>query len=441
MAEDMIVGLCDENVGEVARVVMGEKTLVHKVEACQFVSECMSALRIHTDKIECFVRLCDVVVSNSSKEFDASNIRHFLWVNLTNAIRYMTVESGTFELRVLWLAHRLGIFSNKEILGFLMRLQESVRTNLASVCVYMYFLNIIPDNYENPSWMRSVLGVQLPDMLVPVYHRLGRGMLLAPPNIADEAYAYHGRLAAGITSENELRDIIKRDDVAALSARSASPNFDFNQRINPSLFEPNSILQSNPTLGQVAAFFGAVNCFKFLCDVDINLSLLDSKFRTIAQYACYGGNIEILSIIEKECTLANCLEAATRSHNNDVFLWLIEANGLVPGPHECCVACEADNELVVQYCLDHDVCSVNYTNDDGRSLLHIATLNNSVRVVKLLLSDPNIDVNMKATSLVAGIDSDGPPVHFAAMAESVSTLALLLQDSRTDVNALDKVLF
>ena len=437
----MIEDLNPENVKELVDEVVNDKSLVHKVEACQFVSQYLSALRRHTDKIECFVCFFWMIVSNSSQDFDASNLRHFLWANLTNSVKYMTsLAAGTLELRVLWLCQRMGIFSDKEVLCFLLKLQESVRTSFSSVCVYLYFLDIIPKNYAPPSWLRCTIGVQIPETLIPIYNKLAGDKLLYPPNISDEVYAWHVRLAAGITSENMIVDVIKRDDVGSLMALAAKPGFDFNQRLSPSLFEPNSILQNSPTLGQVTVFFGATKCFKFITRCGIDYTLVDATGKTIVQYACYGGNTEILSTIERECGLDNCLGVATRSHNADVFFWLVESKGFVPGPYECCVACESDNELVAQYCLDHGV-PVNYTDNEGRTLLHIATLNNSARVVKLLLSNPDIDVNRRATRVVAGINSDGPPVHFAAITESVSTLVLLLQDSRTDVNALDKVSF
>lgn len=115
--------------------------------------------------------------------------------------------------------------------------------------------------------------------------------------------------------DNQIEEIMKRDDVDSLQQISNNRDFDFNKRVNCSKTHP--FLQFNPTLLQVAAFYGAIKCFKFMLlngskieELDFeetkmirrrgpgmmrwnfpNLRLLNTS------YAVAGGNIEIIRIM------------------------------------------------------------------------------------------------------------------------------------------------
>ena len=100
---------------------------------------------------------------------------------------------------------------------------------------------------------------------------------------------------------------------------SSQPKFDFNQTIEPSLYERCSFVNTeNVSLIDFAAFFGSIKCFKFLL-------LNGSNTKNTGKYAVAGGNLEILHLCEQNhSTFEGSYEAAIKYHRNDIFHYLYE---------------------------------------------------------------------------------------------------------------------
>ena len=96
-------------------------------------------------------------------------------------------------------------------------------------------------------------------------------------------------------------------------------NFDFNQCIEPSLYERCSFInKNNVSLINYAAFFGSIKCFRFLL-------LHGSNIKSTFKYAVVGGNPEIIHHCEQnEATFEGSYEAAIEFHRNDIFYYLYE---------------------------------------------------------------------------------------------------------------------
>ena len=112
---------------------------------------------------------------------------------------------------------------------------------------------------------------------------------------------------------------IRNDDVEKLQEISSQPNFDFNQTIEPSLYEKCSFTNKiNVTLIDCSAFFGSINCFKFLL-------LNGSNLKNTGKFAAASGNPEIIHLCEQNySTFEGSYEASIEFHRDDVFHYLYE---------------------------------------------------------------------------------------------------------------------
>lgn len=145
-----------------------------------------------------------------------------------------------------------------------------------------------------------------------------------------------------------IEEIIMRDDVDSLQQLANNKGFDFNQVLVSAKSHP--FLQFSPTLIQVAAFYRAINCFKFLIlngssikEHDLNniktirergpgvMRFKAPKIRLLnTSYAVAGGSIEIIRIMEQQNLKFERAEVniALYFHHYDVFQWLIDTKGL-----------------------------------------------------------------------------------------------------------------
>ena len=58
------------------------------------------------------------------------------------------------------------------------------------------------------------------------------------------------------------------------------------------------ILQSEPPLISIAAFYGSIECFQMLMYSEADLSICDNCDRAVAHFASAGGNISICDLLD-----------------------------------------------------------------------------------------------------------------------------------------------
>ena len=73
---------------------------------------------------------------------------------------------------------------------------------------------------------------------------------------------------------------------------------------------------------------------------------------------------------------------------------------------------------------------VNAYNDNGRTALMVAVLENHIPILKLLLRQPKIEVNKTET------ETGNTALHFAVKNENIEATKLLLKDKRVNVNCI-----
>ena len=126
-------------------------------------------------------------------------------------------------------------------------------------------------------------------------------------------------------NHNEINIILKNDDLESLQQFAASQDFDFNQPSKPSIFELSMFCQTDPTIIQIAAFYGSVNCFKYLFLNGADNTKCDDEGKTTVQFAIAGGKNEIIRILQREnFDFSGAANIATLYHRNEIFRWIYD---------------------------------------------------------------------------------------------------------------------
>lgn len=128
---------------------------------------------------------------------------------------------------------------------------------------------------------------------------------------------------ASIDSGNDLLRIIREDDIKAFRSFSAHPEFEINDSIRLDLFTPYDYLLSSPPYISFAAFFGAVNIFKFLLAKGADLDKTDQFYHGLAQFAVIGGNLEIIRLLEQaNVSFDGTFQVSAGFSRYEIFDWL-----------------------------------------------------------------------------------------------------------------------
>ncbi|OHT16502.1 hypothetical protein TRFO_41787 [Tritrichomonas foetus] len=253
----------------------------------------------------------------------------------------------------------------------------------------------------------------------------------------------------GVNSEirhTSIFDAIRKDDVNALQKYSCAPDFDYNTRVPPTVFEPSVFLIDSseptyPTILQLAAFHGSINCFKFLKLNGSDPTLKDRKNRPLFHYIVANGNVELTRIVEQDGqkTTEDLIQLAIEFHHFDLYQWLYEHHFQQylseNEPQEARLqkqlplfrsAASVDNLKVILHLLSSSM-YVNSADNFGWTALHYAAENGHFEVVQLLLKQPDIDVNAQ--------DQKGwTPLHRATMNGHFDVVRILLSNKNVNVN-------
>jgi ankyrin repeat protein len=234
-----------------------------------------------------------------------------------------------------------------------------------------------------------------------------------------------------------IESCLRHDDIEDLQRRSLNPTFSLDTRIASTPYLPSTYLVAQPTLIQVAAFFGARKCFKWLLMNGADLRARDRNFVSLPQMAVAGGDIEIIRLCQGYgLDFYSTPHCAVTFHRNEIFDWLSETTAAavddevdIYGQTTFHCACESNNLYVlsklVSTCKD-----VNIVSSFRRwTPLRIAVRSSSLEAIQCLLSFPSVNVN-----------ATGPrgltPLHVAAYHGDIEIAKLLIErGAQTDIVA------
>lgn len=233
---------------------------------------------------------------------------------------------------------------------------------------------------------------------------------------------------------NSLYYAITKDDVDTFQTiTSQQSDFNFNQVLKPFLFEKHKELNSNITYIDLAAFYGAIRCFRFLIlqQVDIMKSV---------RFAVYGGHSEIIRLIEQENgDFSNCFDCSIKYHRNDIFKWLLMnheikslylANYRLKIEPAIPVAIESYNNRAFLYFYELGI--ENNSKDESISLIGRAVQSLNADAVKLMLATYHVNPDKIHIRL------DTPTISLAARSDCLEVVKLLIENGKCQIPKYNK---
>ena len=203
-------------------------------------------------------------------------------------------------------------------------------------------------------------------------------------------------------NDNYLCKIIRNDSIEEFITTVNRENYSLNSNIKSSYFETNKLLlkQYNVSLIEYAAFFGAIQIFRYLYKNGVELK------PSIIRYAVHGDNEEIINILEecgielnhadiKNIKLDNdesyekCYIKSIKCHHNNLADY-IKRNYLKKSPSDI---------MYIMYAFKAHNYSQIENEMINNELLIYACKYNYYKIVQLLIKSKKIDVNAMIISI------------------------------------------
>lgn len=279
-----------------------------------------------------------------------------------------------------------------------------------------YIINLFPESIENTlaekdmiifSFFSNYIKIERKSLYDNIKFFFDNFKESTPIYLRDFAKCFSNdnfSIDAHIYQLNSLKNCLKNDDIETLKKMTSNPEFDYNQTIAPSIYEPSFLLQNYPPLLHFTAFYQSIKCFNFLIMVGADTNLTDQLKRPLSLFAVAGGCIEIIRIIEqKQLSFEGALQIASLFHRNEILCWLHEtlfqkvslsqySNGKKTVLNQASIS---NNLFAVDFCLKKKV-KINQQNARKSTALHLAAAYNNFDVIQTILGrnhsklDPNI---------------------------------------------------
>ena len=197
-----------------------------------------------------------------------------------------------------------------------------------------------------------------------------------------------------------LEGAVISDDLEAIQLCARQPDFSPNGCMQTNLFTPSHMLETNPTIIQYAAFFGAVKCFNFLLQLGADLFVETYKNCSTVKFASAGGNMKIIQTLDKaNSDFQGSSHYAALYSNYDLLVWAIENKDknlyTIDPSLGLAFECAATSNFIkgLLFFLEKGIeINVNIT---GTNPLFYACVFGQTDAIKLLLSHKDINPDMR----------------------------------------------
>ena len=386
--EMMLMGLKAEEIASTAVCIMRTELIRHKAGIAQLARALHLAITYRPQCLDHYVELL--------KQERLKCVFDPLRNELLNVIFHCFHTSWAYpcecgSLVFLYRAHQSHVYSDSEVCSEIKSffLHPKVMY-LQRLWIWAYFAPLL-----------SRFDPEMETQMLQIYSER-REILLSRPEFGS-FYDRYQEVKQGqwkehskwVNREDTFEHILKNDNIDELKRISGFPEFDFDQPIEPSLFEPCWFLRDRPRLIQYAIYHNAEKCVQFMQRF-ADLSVVDGKGKTTAQFAAAGGSTEMMAMCQQwSCSLAGTLQIAAGYFQSDIFFWLRDTQlGEDDGQYgEIMLSAAASaNVSIVSYCLEHGV-GVNWKDASGNTALHYACYVGQIETVAFLLSVKDVDVN------------------------------------------------
>ena len=282
-----------------------------------------------------------------------------------------------------------------------------------------------------------------------------------------------------VLSQKKLKDIMKEDDLDGFLDFANRTNLQLNEKMPTSSFESDFKFKKNPpTFIEYAAKCGSVKIFKYLLANKVEIS------SSIKEDAVYGGNVEIIHIVEDLSINfdSRCLSVAIETRNNVIYDYLRDSLGLKLGLDQMKTSIRSFNlyslidvikersdliqnqksfiEIFSTCCssgfyLLFDFLYINivplfnsprfdinfkYFNDE--TILHIASKNYKIEMLKVLLQNKDVDVNAEnINGILCEYIFNETPLYQAVLFGRYEIVNLLLKHPNIRKNQENEIFF
>ena len=181
------------------------------------------------------------------------------------------------------------------------------------------------------------------------------------------------------------------DDVEAVEKYCTSADHSVNELIPENPFTPWKFVQWSPTLTEFAAFYGSLQCVRWLLDHN-------SKRAFLTQFAVAGGNWKIIQYCSQQNIAFHCcLRLAAFFRRIDVFNYIVpklesfrlkkEVN------YAMCRAVEVDDIRMFRLCIETGAL-VNFADENNETPLFIAAQHGNKHLLQYILSFKEVRKNV-----------------------------------------------
>ena len=280
-------------------------------------------------------------------------------------------------------------------------------------------------------------------------------------------------------NESFLCQLIREDLLVDFISHTSRTNISVNTKIKPSIYETNSFLiqkenesENGITLIEYAAFFGSIQIFNYLRMREVKLT------SSLWLFVIHGRNSELIHLLEEnliepilpiskhskkvEKSYEKCFFESIKCHHNDVanyflnnYLQIEDENlneTLIQSlkyynfffikkeninESSFCHLCHYDYFLLVDYLLksvDVDVNQYYKDNYESRTALFMAIEKGNIEIIKLLLNNDKLDINVINEFYNGTYFVDETVLHVAIEKENIEIIKLLLNNDKLDVN-------
>ena len=383
-----------------------------------------------------------VILNNSSFAFLEYFKQNLLKFSLTFKIHPFPMEIQIPCLSFLrCLIDKSGFYTKEDIQTFMKKIFNIAQKDIYQVLYYIYFLPELDDTEVEKMHQHNMQDYLSKYKSKSVTDSFFLSEFVSFLSHLDEYKSNDYSLLKTSIRNNCIPSsfllYLKNDDLNEFQLFTASStDFDFNEILQPNIFEPNVILQNYPPLISYTAYYGSIKCFKFLLLNNVKLDIVDNNQLYPEHFAIAGGNVEIVHLIEqRRFSISLCAHVACQYYKYDIFQWLTNTKvcdlteKMVPYGTLLHICAFGNNTPILSSLLKSSF-NVNELNSLMLNPLHIACEMHSHEAAICLIKTDSIDVNILAPK-------GRTCLHLSCYSDSPQIISALREFSNIDVNKPD----
>ncbi|OHT17287.1 hypothetical protein TRFO_41137 [Tritrichomonas foetus] len=434
--QQLLINVSSSNVAQVAQSIFESDFFKDDSSICRFVEHFIEASDYRPSKIhllcQVLIELLNLFNSETIKTKLTNELLKQFLASVSSPSPFPNESSRPF---FLYQCFKYEIFTKDEIIDALNDFVDNyIWFVTPSAWLVAYFIDIVPQSLIEKVMKKFSSDTEKIFLIfyfnyftsdnkntdLEMSRNLNKLKYIFMNEIDEQTYVPH--------RQDNLKNIIRNDDINEFQNYLSSTNFDLNEKLDPSIFEENWLVQFFPTLICYAAYFGSVKIFKYLLLNHADTQIRDSQDHTLSHFAVAGGNIEIIRLVEQnDCDFSRTIEIISRFNRPEIFEWLHETKFSEFSNDVLIQSCYCGNIETVLKCIEAE-CPINAITSPfyPQTPLLKAAENGKKDVLLILLSIKNINPNFSCLG--------ESPLIFAARNGRTECVRVLCESGKIDIN-------